>query len=249
MLNLWRWGGFKVTSILAWASASMIRAAHRTVSFREETLRFMFAAVASETEPLQFASVWLGRPWADWWGTHPVAHWLSIALAGFCHFENKETRWHVHHRLSSCVSRIVREVQVEESQFLASHSAHKKLKFHRALFTRLLAELYPDDIALTIRKRINKYRPEAALRLIDAMLQELKDLSFSLPAAFAQQLLRTFSNGWTTSWRTSEASALDCIFGCAGEQDDLCHYLFCPVLWSAIWKLMVPPLLKTHFEF
>jgi len=104
-------------------------------------------------------------------------------------------------------------------------------------------------LAVTIRKRINRYHPEADLRLTDALLQELKDLSFALPAAFAQQLLRTWANGWTTSWRINEVSALDCIFGCAGEQDDLCHYLFCPVLWSAIWKLMVPPLLKTHFEF
>jgi len=41
----------------------------------------------------------------------------------------------------------------------------------RALYTRLLAELYLDDIVLTIRKQINKYHPEAALRLPDEMLQ------------------------------------------------------------------------------
>jgi len=34
----------------------------------------------------------------------------------------------------------------------------------------------------------------------------------------------------------NEASALDCIFGCAGERDDRGHYLFCPFLWSDISK-------------
>jgi len=87
----------------------------------------------------------------------------------------------------------------------------------------LLAELNPDDIALTIRKRINKYHSEAAMRHTDAMLRELKDFSCSFPDAFAKQFLRTWSNGWTTFCRMNEASALDCIFGCAGERDDLRH--------------------------
>jgi len=89
-------------------------------------------------------------------------------------------------RLSSCIFLIVREVQVEEAEFMASQWAHKKLKFQRALYTRLLAELYPDHIGLTIRQRINKYHPEAALCFTHAMLQELKFYSFSLLAAFAQ---------------------------------------------------------------
>jgi len=56
----------------------------------------------------------------------------------------------------------------------------------------------------------------------------------SLPAAIAQQLFRTWSNGWTTSWRMNEASALDCICGFVGERDNLSHYIFCPFLWSAM---------------
>jgi len=97
----------------------------------------------------------------------------------------------------------------------------------------LLAELYPDDSALTIRKRINENFPEAALRLTDAILQVLNAFSFSLPAAFAQQLLRTWSNGWIPSWRMKEASALDCMFACAGERGHLSHYLF-SVRFSAL---------------
>jgi len=63
---------------------------YRTVSVWEETLRFMSAASVLESEPLPFASLWLG---AEWWDTHPVAHSLSIACPG-CP---------AHHRLSSCV--------------------------------------------------------------------------------------------------------------------------------------------------
>jgi len=148
--------------------------AHRIVSVRAETFRVMSAAAVLKTEHLSFASVWLDRPWADWWDNHPVANSLSFVFAGVAHSGNREKRWHVHHSLSSCVPRIVKEVQVEEAEFLASQSPNKKLKFQRALYTRLLEELYPDDIVLTIRMRINKCHPEAALRLTDAMLQELE---------------------------------------------------------------------------
>jgi len=74
------------------------------------------------------------------------------------------------------------------------------------------------------------------VRLTDAVRQDLEDFSFSLPSAFAQQLLRTWSHGQTRSWRMNEASALGCIFGIAGERDDLSYYRFCPVFCSAISK-------------
>jgi len=73
------------------------------------------------------------------------------------------------------------------------------------------------------------------------MLQELKDFWCSLPAAFAQQLRRIWSNGWTISWRMNEASFFDCIFGCAGERDS-CSLVPCR-------SLMVFPLLTMHLEF
>jgi len=49
-----------------------------------------------------------------------------------------------------------------------------------------------------------------------ALLQEHNVFLFFLPAAVAQPFLGTWSNGWTTSWRMREESALDCIFGGAG---------------------------------
>jgi len=49
------------------------------------------------------------------------------------------------------------------------------------------------------------------------MLKELLDFSFSLPAAFAQHSLRIWFRRLDYMLAQDEASALDCIFGCAGE--------------------------------
>jgi len=55
-----------------------------------------------------------------------------------------------------------------------------------------------------------------------------------LPTQVAQQLLRTWANGWTTSYRMHESELLNCIFGCVGEKDCLQYYLFRPALWLSI---------------
>jgi len=49
------------------------------------------------------------------------------------------------------------------------------------------------------------------------MLKELLDFSFSLPAAFAQHSLRIWFRRLDYMLAQDKASALDCIFGCAGE--------------------------------
>jgi len=94
--------------------------------------------------------------------------------------------------------------------------------------------LHPDDIAPTILRRIQKHFPEEAAFVDLGLVQSLKSFSCSLPAAFSQQLLRTWTNAWCTSSRLHEASALPCLFGCVGFPDNLKHYLRCPILWRFI---------------
>ena len=44
-------------------------------------------------------------------------------------------------------------------------------------------------------------------------------------------------NGWATSCRFHEDKILPCLFGCAGQQDDLSHYLVCPHLFT-LWSYL-----------
>jgi len=46
----------------------------------------------------------------------------------------------------------------------------------------------------------------------------------------------------------NEASPLDCIFWGAGDRNDLSHYFFSPVLWSAISKFDVVPIPEDALE-
>ena len=50
-------------------------------------------------------------------------------------------------------------------------------------------------------------------------------------------MLKTLANAWTTSYRMHELRPLQCLFGCAGEPDELRHYLCCPVLANALSDL------------
>ena len=47
-------------------------------------------------------------------------------------------------------------------------------------------------------------------------------------------VIKTWTNGWTTTDRMNEDDMLDCIFGCDGD-DTLCHYLRCDILWTLIY--------------
>jgi len=142
-----------------------------------------------------------------------------------------------HPLVGHCLPHILEEVRAEEATFISESlvaSTNKKFRFQKAVASRLLAVLYPDDTGKTIRKRVRKYFPEEVHRLSDEILCQLQEFSRSLPTALSQQLLRTWANGWCTSARFRESHVLPCLFGCSDQPDSLQHYLFCSPLWSAI---------------
>jgi len=65
-------------------------------------------------------------------------------------------------------------------------------------------------------------------------LEFVRTFSLSLPVSVSQQLLRTWANAWTTSYRMHETQLLYCIFVCVGCLDTQQHYLICPALWGVL---------------
>ena len=47
-------------------------------------------------------------------------------------------------------------------------------------------------------------------------------------------LFRTWSNGWTTSYRMHEQYRRPCILGCPDGSDELAHYICCNRFWKAL---------------
>ena len=85
--------------------------------------------------------------------------------------------------------------------------------------------LRSDSVSQSVFKRVRKWiGPEAPLVL------DFLDFSSSisrLPPSWRMHVLRTFLNGWCTSFRISAKDARPCIFGCVDASDRLGHYLSC----------------------
>ena len=47
-------------------------------------------------------------------------------------------------------------------------------------------------------------------------------------------VVRTWTNGWFTTHRTKAVVRYKCIFGCLEADDDVQHYIRCPVLWPLV---------------
>ena len=52
---------------------------------------------------------------------------------------------------------------------------------------------------------------------------------------------KTIANGWTTTHRMHEPITWSCIFGCTDGQDELSHYISCPILLSVVHECFSTP--------
>ena len=50
----------------------------------------------------------------------------------------------------------------------------------------------------------------------------------------AMQVIKTWCNSWSTSYRYHEDNLLPCLLGCPSRPDDLSHYICCPHVWSTV---------------
>ena len=55
-----------------------------------------------------------------------------------------------------------------------------------------------------------------------------------LNAGNAAKVIKTWLNGWVTSYRMHEGCLHNCLLGCCGESDSMSHYVHCPHLYALI---------------
>ncbi len=53
------------------------------------------------------------------------------------------------------------------------------------------------------------------------------------------RVFKTWVNSWATSYRMHEPKLLHCVFGCLIGNDQLSHYVMCPILY-ALQTLLIP---------
>jgi len=216
-----------IRSSLVFLLASLLRAALCTLSSWKDTCVEMLKLASSDVAVLPFERAWKQQPWGHHWDSPPFAFVLQDAAA------NSPSTPGITNDVASAVAATVAAKRAFDDEFPG-----KKFKFQRALSGFLLEKLFPDDISRTIRRRIEKYYPELAPFVTPASLEYVRAFSLSLPASVSQQLLRSWSNGWTTSYRMNETQLHNCFFGCVGQPDRQQHYLSCPTLWGVINSLV-----------
>ena len=149
-----------------------------------------------------------------WWDTWPAMDLIAEAAAGF----NGQFG-----HLDAEITQVMKD--------------GRRLGLQAAAARVITPRLYNDSFAEEAARRLLLWIPE-----LECQSTLLPDIAHSLIAArgckpfFVVALIRTWFNGWITSYR-AHTSKKTCCFGCNAE-DRLLHYVRCEVLWKEIYCLM-----------
>ena len=153
------------------------------------------------------------------WDTPPIAATLFDASRGFPE----------HLLLGHVLPIIIRRAQ----QMTRLTLAGEKIKLQQFVDRELRQSLYPDSIPLLLKRCLHAHWP--CIEDENLVIENLKSFVACLCTAWATSILKTWAHAWTTSSRMHERAVHPCLFGCAGQQDDLHHYLRCSRLWRLVW--------------
>ena len=117
-------------------------------------------------------------------------------------------------------------------QLSSSSPPPKKLPIQATAYKSLMQIGFPNDIQAHVSKHIFQYigadvDKNATLDLADCFkcLRNLRKHE-------AMQVIKTWCNSWSTSYRYHEEVLYQCLLGCPGQKDELQHYVNCPHIWN-----------------
>jgi hypothetical protein len=110
----------------------------------------------------------------------------------------------------------------------------------QAIACRHLFEfLHPDDNCIGHSRRL---RFILGTFCADGWLDAVTPLLSQLKCYESVQVLRTWSNSWSTSYRYHESRRLPCLLGCCGMPDCISHYSSCPLIHEYVSAAFGPSL-------
>ena len=153
------------------------------------------------------------------WDSSPIACNLREASLGF----PSDARW------SQGAAELLQELRGKDT----SNAPLQKL-----MYTKLISHKFGNNLCDTFERRLNNlflpftldFRSSIRLDHCIAVLRKNR-------AADVMKVLKGWCNGWATSSRFHEDILLPCLFGCRGCNDDLHHYMQCPILY-ALWSFL-----------
>ena len=116
------------------------------------------------------------------------------------------------------------------------------MRRQRILSSSLRSSLFPDSLAPTIAKRCLPW----SVPLPEPFWEPLRDLikaapeQSPAPAAWQNAVIKIVVGGWLSCSRLHSSELRDCLFGCHSCDDQMSHYVRCPVLWSLAYHPAEP---------
>ncbi len=135
---------------------------------------------------------------------------------------------------------IVKDVRatLDASRPADDHQPPPRVRVQKILTQKLQEALYADSVHELITRRLHILCPSLRPEVMD--FDDLRAFMRTSSPAWSTAILKTWANAWTTSVRLHLDPRRSCLFGCAGADDDLSHYVTCPRMWDMLFAAELP---------
>jgi len=206
-------GGPKLRSMSAACAAALFRTAKKTItSWPAWVTQLDYAAQSF----LTIAQWHRGERSTSIWDTPPIAMNLKNASMGFL----DDPRW------APGASSLIQELAIKTCNPSCE-------QYQKMMYSKLMETFFACDIKDQLVIRLTNMFAPYDLDFVNAInLASCINSLKSLRCVDSMRILKTWANGWATSYRMHDPILLPCLFGCVGRPDDLCHYVQCPHLYA-----------------
>ena len=216
LLHLQAIGGPALRSVVTASAAALMRTATKTITGWPYWLKQLREA-ADKWRPLKDALS--PHPSPTSWDSPPIACNLEEASLGF----PNSYVW----ELDAVSLRSYITTQICKS------SAPEKVPIQKFIYQQLICSRFHNTLNETTMRRLDKLFQPYELDFTNTIsLERCWDILKKNSASVVIRVLKSWCNGWATSYRYQEEPRLPCIFGCYGCKDELAHYLQCPHLYA-----------------
>jgi len=216
-LNLHRLGGPSLRSVQCVGRAALFNSSMRFKSTWEAWLGQLRQAVLDHGTLMEIQQCVLSP---SFWDSLPMAASLEAAFSGWPKEEGFCAPIH------SAKAEITEVLGTQVPSFALTSNPHK-VSVQAIAYRHLFDVLHPDDNLKILSRRLHSilgiFCAEGWLDAVTPTLEKLKCYE-------AIQVLRTWSNSWSTSYRYHESRKLPCLLGCPGMPDSITHYSACPLI-------------------
>jgi hypothetical protein len=165
----------------------------------------------------------------SFWDSPPIAASLEAAYAGW----PKEERFDV--PINSAKAEISSKGVALNQMSCSPH----KVAVQAIAYRHLFKFLHPDDNCIVLSRRL---RFILGTFCADGWFDAVTPLLSQLKCYESVQVLRTWSNSWSTSYRYHESRRLPCLLGCDDMPDCISHYASCPLIHEYVSAVFGPSL-------